>query len=135
VTPGIEIQDEGKEIRVKETFEQNQTLVSNEEDVPREAEENLEDHRLGVSMLLRIALGVVVIVSLVISVSSVMRFNELEEQKAALEEQIKEKDKEIGELRYLVDAPMDDEYIARIAQERLGLEFPDEKQYYNDLND
>ena len=120
---------------MRQAWEQNEPLVSDVRDVRDDAEETMEEHRLGLSMLLRIALGVVVIVSLVISVSSVMRFNELEEQKAALEEQIKEKDKEIGELRYLVDAPMDDEYIARIAQERLGLEFPDEKQYYNDLND
>ena len=120
---------------MKQSWEQNELPVSGAEEVQDDSEAALEEHRLGLSMLLRIALGVVVIVSLVISISSVMRFNELEEQKAALEAQIQEKDKEIGELRYLVDAPMDDKYIARIAQERLGLEFPDEKQYYNDLND
>ena len=120
---------------MKQTFEQNEPWIQKVEDEQRDADVNMEEHRLGLSMLLRIALGVVVVVSLVISISSVMRYNELEEQKAALEAQIEAKDKEIGELQYLVDAPMDDDYIARIAQERLGLEFPDEKQYYNDLND
>ena len=120
---------------MEQMWEHNEPAVSGVEDVQDDADVMMEEHRLGLSMLLKIALGVVVIVSLVISISSVMRFNELEAQKAALEAQIEAKDKEIGELKHLVDAPMDDDYIARIAQERLGLVFPDEKQYYSDLND
>ena len=124
---------ENKESDVKKTDLENELATS--ADIPEPQEQDAFEHRLGLSMLAKTALGVFVIVALVIGVSNVMKHNELREQAAALEAQKEEKEKEIGALRYLYDAPMDDEYIARIAQERLGLEFSDEKQYHNNLND
>ena len=105
------------------------------EEVPKEGTPDVAERRLGMSMLAKTALGTFVIVALIIGIGNVMKYNELREQAAALELKKEEKDKEIGELRYLIDAPMDDEYIARVAQMKLGLEYSDEKQYHNNLND
>ena len=52
----------------------------------------------------------------------------LEKEKAALTD-------EIDELKYLIDCPMDYDYIVRVAREKLGLYLPDETIYYNDYND
>ena len=41
------------------------------------------EKRRGVSLFARVALAAVVVASLIISVSSIMRFNELEEQRTA----------------------------------------------------
>lgn len=93
-----------------------------------------EEQRLGLSMLAKTALGVFVVVALIISISNVMKFNQQKEKEAAYRAAIEAVDKENGRLQNLLDAPMDDEYIARLAQERLGLGFSDEKQYHNNLN-
>ncbi|MBE6694357.1 MAG: septum formation initiator family protein [Ruminococcaceae bacterium] len=90
---------------------------------------------LGVSMITRLALAVVVIVSLIICITSLMRYNKLEEERAELQAQIDAYDKDIAEKEYLIDAPIDDDYIIRIARDKLGLFFPDEVVYYNNTND
>ena len=41
---------------------------------------------------------------------------------------------EIEEMRYLVDAPLDDDYKMRIAREKLGMCFPDEIIFHSDMN-
>lgn len=97
--------------------------------------EDTSDRGVGVSMLTRLALAVVVIVSLIICITSLMRYNKLEEERAELEAQIDVYDKDIAEKEYLIDAPIDDDYIVRIARDKLGLFFPDEVVYYNDMND
>lgn len=107
------------------------TLTAQDEPVPcAEA-----DRKLGVSMLARVALAVVVITSLAISISCVMKYNQLEAQKAQLEEKLKACNEEIAEVQYLINAPMDEEYIARVARKRLNLYFPDEVIYYGDINE
>jgi cell division protein FtsB len=93
------------------------------------------DRKLGVSMLARVALAVAVITSLTISISSLMKYNQLEAQKARLEEQLKTCNQEIAEAQYLINAPMDDEYIAKVARQRWNLYFPDEVIYYGDVNE
>ena len=93
-----------------------------------------DDQRLGMSMLAKIAVGVFVVVALIISVANVMEFNKQQEQIEALKAQNEEMEKEIGEKQNLLDSPVDDAYIAALA-EKLGLSYPDEKHYYNDLND
>lgn len=100
-----------------------------------QAAEDAADRGVGVSMLTRLALAVVVIVSLIICITSLMRYNKLEEERAELQAQIDAYDKDIAEKEYLIDAPIDDDYIIRIARDKLGLFFPDEVYYYNDMND
>jgi cell division protein FtsB len=104
----------------------------NELDVNQNSAEMTEDRGVGVSMLTRLALAVVVIASLVICITSLMRYNKLEEDRAELQAQIDAYDKDIAEKEYLIDARIDDNYIIRIARDRLGLFFPDEIVHFND---
>jgi cell division protein FtsB len=64
-----------------------------------------------------------------------MRHNELQRQKAVLEEKREELEIEIEELTFLLDQPVDYDYIVRVAREKLGLHLPDEIVYYNDYNE
>lgn len=89
---------------------------------------------LGRSMLWRVALAVVVVVAMIISVSSFMRNNQLEAEKAELQAKLNDYNQKIAELQHLLNQPMNEEYIVRIAKERLGLYFPDEIIYYNGQN-
>ena len=62
-----------------------------------------------------------------------MRFNkskEIKKEKAAYIEQLND---EVKQLRYLVDAPLDDAYKIRIAREKLGMCFPDEIVFHTDF--
>ncbi len=92
------------------------------------------ERRRGVSLFARVALAAVVVASLIISVSSIMRYNELEEQKAELQAEIDRCNDDIEEKQQLLNAPVDRDYIARMARERLGLHFPDENVYYSRIN-
>ena len=55
------------------------------------------EKRRGVSLFARVALAAVVVASLIISVSSIMRFNELEEQKRELQAEIEHCNDDISE--------------------------------------
>ena len=46
---------------------------------------------------------------------------------------IEQLDDEVAQLRYLVDAPLDDAYKIRIAREKLGMCFPDEIIIHTDI--
>lgn len=92
------------------------------------------EKRRGVSLFARVALAAVVVASLIISVSSIMRFNELEEQKRELQAEIEHCNDDISEKQQLLNAPVDRDYIARMARERLGPHFPDENVYYSRTN-
>lgn len=74
------------------------------------------------------------LLSLIVSAINIMQYNQKkqEAEKLAAEKAILEE--KIGEMRYRLDSPLDDDYIARVAREKLGLCYPDEIIYYNDLN-
>ena len=72
------------------------------------------EKRRGVSLFARVALAAVVVASLIISVSSIMRFNELEEQKRELQAEIEHCNDDISEKQQLLNAPVDRDYIARM---------------------
>ena len=104
--------------------------------VPARQQESVHDseRQQGISMLARVVLGAVVVVALIISVTSVMKYNELETRKAELAAQVDACKEDIAELQYLINAPMDEEYVARVARERLHLYYPDEEIYYSNVN-
>ena len=62
-----------------------------------------------------------------------IQLNELEKQKEDLEIQIKTTNDRITEIQYALDTEFNEEYIIRVARERLNLHLPDEIVYYNDL--
>lgn len=82
--------------------------------------------RLGMSMLAKVVLTVVVLVSLIISITCVMRYNRAEEEKAHLEAQLKTNNEMIAELQYWQAHPIDEQYIEEFAG-RYGLEYADAK--------
>ena len=86
-------------------------------------------------VLLRLALSLLVVASLAIFATGVLKYQELMRDKATLEEDRDRVTVEIEELKYLIDCPVDREYIVRVAREKLGLALPDEIVYYNDYND
>lgn len=84
-------------------------------------------------LLYRSLLLVLLMFSLVFFATRVVEYNRLRQETDKLSEEIEEHENNASELRYLIESPMDDAYIARIARERLGLVFPDEEIFYNNL--
>ena len=80
--------------------------------------------------IIRWVIAVMLLLSAIVSAINLMQYNQkmseaekLEAEKAILEEKIEE-------MRYRLDSPLDDDYIARIAREKLGLCYPDEIIFY-----
>lgn len=91
--------------------------------------------QFSLTLLMRVLLGVLVVVSIGIFANSVMRYNALLEEQRELEEKLASYEEMKEELQDLLDAGYDYEYIVKIAKEHLGLHFPDEEIYYNDRNE
>ena len=85
------------------------------------------------SIPIRFFVVVVLILSIIFFVWSVMRYNRMQDQKRIKEEYKAELNEKIDELEYLVDMPLDDEFKIRIAREKLGMCFADEKIFYTDV--
>lgn len=97
---------------------------------PARAKEH--DDKLGRSMLSKVALAVVVLVSLIISISCLMQFNRLETQRKELEAELSEYNEAIRELQEIINSSDDKEFIIQQAKDKLGYYFPDENIYYRD---
>lgn len=85
------------------------------------------------SLLIGVFLAFLFAFAILFFLWSLMRYNkniELKEEKKAYIEQL---DDEVEQLRYLVDAPLDDAYKIRIAREKLGMCFPDEIVFHTDF--
>ena len=86
-------------------------------------------------VLLRLMLAILLIVSLVLFISSLLKYDSLMREKEELAKERDELTLEVEELRYLIDSPVDYDYIVRVAREKLNLHLPDEIVYYNDYNE
>jgi cell division protein FtsB len=84
------------------------------------------------SLLMRILLGILIVVSIGIFANSAMRYNELVKEQKALEAEIEEYREMREELADLINSDLDYETIVRIAKERWGLYLPDEEIFQND---
>lgn len=92
-----------------------------------------QTQKSGASLLIRLFLVLLFVFALIFFLWSLMKYNKImEEQKedAAYIEQLND---EIEELRYLVDAPLDDAYKIKIAREKLGMCFPNEIIFHTEL--
>ena len=63
-------------------------------------------------------------------VTTRVELNNLLEEKAELEQTIEDYSDKVDELEYQLEKEIDDEYIIKIARERLGLHLPNEKIFY-----
>ena len=79
----------------------------------------------------RLFLIILFVFSIVFFLWSLMKYNKIMEEKKEDEAYIQRLNDEIEELRYLVDAPLDDAYKIKIAREKLGMCFPDEIIFYS----
>ncbi len=95
----------------------------------------VESTKKGMHILVRCGLIAIVVISLCTFVSGVMIYNANQERIKELKEQIADRREQVDELQFLIDSPIDFEYIVRIAREKLGLHFPDETIFHKDSND
>ena len=86
-------------------------------------------------VVLRLILALLIVTSIGVFITGLMKYDELERKKQELERRAEEIEYEIDYLEYLIDCPVDYDYIVRVAREKLGLHLPDEIVYYNDVND
>ena len=87
-----------------------------------------------VKVVARILLAVLVITAIATFTTALMKYSELQREKQALEDKVNEYEAEVEKLEYLIDSPIDYNYIVRIAKEKLNLFLPDEIIYNNDTN-
>ena len=88
-----------------------------------------------VKVILRLIPVLLLVASIAIFVTGIMKYDELQRKKAELEARAENIEYEIDELEYLLDCPVDYDYIVRVARDKLGLHLPNEIVYYNDVND
>ena len=81
------------------------------------------------TILLRIFICLIVVVSLIISANKMMEYLSIREENKILESIIENKKVEIDELKYYINTEIDDEYKERMAR-LLGYCYPDEIIYY-----
>ena len=81
-------------------------------------------------LLIRGFVVFMLIFSIFVFATRLMKYNELKEEKEKIEEQIEQSQEEIDKLNQDIAAPMDDEYIIKVAREKLNLYFPDETIFY-----
>ena len=87
-----------------------------------------------VRVTVRLALAALLVASIAVFVTGLMKYSELQKEKEALEQKVEEYENEVEYLEYLLDCPVDYDYIVRMASEKLGLHLPDEIIYHNDTN-
>ncbi len=87
-----------------------------------------------IKVVTRLLLAVLLLSSLAAFGTGLMRYTELQREKEVLEDKVEKYEAEVEKLEYLIDSPVDYDYIVRVAKEKLGLYLPDEIIYYNDSN-
>jgi cell division protein FtsB len=87
-----------------------------------------------IKVVTRLLLAVLLIASLTAFITGLMKYSELQREKEVLEGKVDEYEAEVEELEYFLGAPIDYEYIIKIAKEKLNLFLPDEIIYHNDSN-
>ncbi len=111
-----------------------------EDRIAEESEKNLERAiKKGmktphIKVITRLLLAVLLISSLAAFVTGLMRYSELKREKEVLEQKVEEYEAEVEKFEYLIDCPVDYDYIVRVAKEKLNLYLPDEIIYHNDSN-
>lgn len=90
--------------------------------------------QFSLSLLVRVFLAVIIVVSLVVFINSVMLYNEKMQEKQELEQNRDELVEEKEELQELANSEKDESYIIRMARKFWGLLFPDEEVFFNNRN-
>jgi cell division protein FtsB len=92
------------------------------------------DRKSGASIIIRVFLVLLLLFSIVFFLWSVMKYNDIMDEKKEKQEYIDSLSEQIDRLEYYVDAPIDNAYKIRMAREKLGMCFPDEIIFHTELN-
>ena len=92
------------------------------------------DKKSTVSGIIKVFLMLLLLFAVAFFLWSIMKYNEIVEEKEEKEDYIIRLNDDIDRLEYLVDAPLDDAYKIRVAREKLGMCFPDEIIYHTELD-
>ena len=90
--------------------------------------------QFSLSLLVRVFLAVIVVVSIAVFVNSVMKYNELQSTQEELEQTKAELQEEKEELQELSNSKGSEKYVVTMARKFWNLFFPDEEVFYNDRN-
>lgn len=88
-----------------------------------------------VSLSMRIFLALIVVFAIVFFATKTMENNKLKRESEALRQRIAEAQREVDDLQYNIDAPIDEQYVESYAKDELDMNYPDEKVYYNDIEE
>lgn len=89
----------------------------------------------GGNIFVRMAILALLVCTLILAARLLMEYNDLREEAAALRAEIADTEQNIEALQVQLDAPFDDDYVIKIAREKLNLSLPQEIIFYNDLNE
>lgn len=95
--------------------------------------EYFADKKSNISVVIRVFLALLLVFAIVFFLWSLMKYNKTMEEKAEKQAYIEQLSDDVEQLRYLVDAPLDDAFKIRIAREKLGMCFPDEIIYHTGI--
>ena len=79
------------------------------------------------------AIIAMLVLSVILTAVNIMQYNQKLREAEKLEAQRDKLAKQVEPMRYRLDSPLDDEYVAKIAREKLGLCYPDEIIFYGDV--
>ena len=83
------------------------------------------------NMFVRICMLVLLAAFVIMFVSLHLKQNDLLQKAARLDGEIAQMHENINELQAEIDRPFDDDYVAEIAREKLGLRYPQEIVFYS----
>lgn len=87
------------------------------------------------NMIIKLGAIVFVIIGIFTVARLEMKYNDIETQRKELEAQYLHNQELIEELERELDAEFNDDYVIKIAKEKLNLCMPEEVIFYNDLVD
>ena len=82
--------------------------------------------------IIRWIIVVVLVLSVIVTAINIMKYNQKMQEAEMLEKEKEALEEKVEQMRYRLDSPLDDEYVARVAREKLGLCFPEEIIFYGD---
>ncbi len=82
------------------------------------------------NIFLVLIMAILIVTVMYMLVTTRVDLNNLLEEKAELEQTLEDYSDRVDELEYQLEKEIDDEYIIKIARERLGLHLPNEKIFY-----
>ena len=85
------------------------------------------------NLIIRVAFILIFIFLFVSVINLQIQMRDLRKQRDALAVTVQEYQDSVDELEVRIATPIDDEYIERIARDRLGYRKPGEIIYYNDI--